>query len=251
MLARGLLAALALALATLLGPTRLQAQHPAGVSGQLSLATLETYPWAWQEGNATPPEGFLPDVVRELERRTGVAVQVHLMPFARLTPELESGRQDCAVFAWNKAAGAFALRGQTVAVHPVGVLPARSVTLGSYADLKGLTVAVLRGLRFAEPFQSDASVRKDEDPDYKTSLNKLALGRVDGVAGSVPTIRAVARSLGMLRQLGEPLVLDTYEIVLQISRNSGRIALARRLDQALADMRADGTLARIESVYYP
>lgn len=224
---------------------------PGGVSrAQVKIATIETPPWAYNDPATGRPEGVFPDVVRELERRTGVAFAMSLIPFPRIAPELESGAQDCAVSVWLESAGQYAVKGEEVASHSIGVVPRRGVPLESYADLRGLILSTLPGLVFGEPFDSDSTIRKVRDPDYLTGVRKAAHGRVDGVAGAVPTILYIAGKEELAAAFDEPFVLARASIVLQFSKVSPHLGQKPRLDQALAGMRREGALEAIRSAHY-
>lgn len=239
-----MLKTLLLTILAVLGP------HAGALAEPLRIASVETVPWAFVDAGSGQPAGVFPDVADELHRRTGLDFDLMLLPFARIVPELRAGRLDCAVMVWSDSAEAYAVRGQVVASHAVGVLPASRLGPRTIQGLAGLSVSALRGLRFPEPFESDPAILKDRDPDYLTALNKLVQGRVDAVAGSIPTIRHVAASAGLDGYLGDPIVLEIMHIVFQFSKRSKHLDRMPRIEEALDAMRADGTLERINRDRY-
>ncbi len=213
---------------------------------ELTVITIEAAPWASLDhsGGAI---GLCPDVVREMARRTGLTITVTLQPFARIGHELESGRQDCTVLVWNPEWERFALKGELVSTHVVGVVPRKGVTIRSYDDLHGLRLSVLRGLSLGEPFDSDAAIIKSFDADYLTGLRKLARSRADGVVGAVPTIRYLAQQDHLEAVLGGNFVMGEVPLLLQCSRKSANLDVMEQLDAAIRAMRIDGTMERMKT----
>lgn len=217
---------------------------------QVRICSLETVPWAFRDRATGALQGVFPEVVRELERRTGTVFAVSLIPYPRIAPEIESGAQDCAITAWYDRAALYAVKGEEVASHEIGIVPAKGFRLESYGDVRGMSVSMLPGLSFGEPFDSDSTVRKISDPDYLTGVRKAARHRVDGVAGAVASILEVARREGLERELGKPLVLSRVIVTLQFSKLSPHLWLKPALDATLSAMARNGSLQAIRDRHY-
>lgn len=213
-------------------------------AADLALTTVDAPPWAGSN-EAGPPSGAFVDLVGELQIRTGHRVTVTLHPFARVVRDLEYGEQDCAILLWDDDRGRVALRGEQVYPMTFGVVARRDVVLSTYEDLVPLAISVTRNLKVDPRFDGDDRLRKDLDKDYRTGLGKLERGRVDAVAGALPTILAQAERYGFAPILGEPLVLSVIPLVLQCSRQSQNVGHMASLDEAIRDMREDGSLARL------
>lgn len=214
----------------------------AAAARELRFITIEAAPWAHQPD---APEGAFPQLVRELERRTGHTIQVSLQTFARVERDLETGEQDCTMLMWNDARSHVVERGESIYPMPFGIVARKGVRLESYEDLGGLTVSVVRGLAIHPRFDGDAALRKDFDKDYGAGVRKMVHGRVDAVAGALPTIAFLAAQQEMGDVLGDRLVLSTVPLALQCSRRSSNLDVMPQLNQAMRDMAADGTLGRI------
>lgn len=238
MLHRGLVAALALTLGATAAPAR-----------ELRFITIEAAPWA---SRVDAPEGAFPDLVREIERRTGHVLSMSLQSFPRVERDLETGQADCTILMWRPERARVVERGETVYHMPFGVVARRGVKLESYEDLAPLTVSVVRGLTIVPRFDADAALRKDYDKDYASGVRKVVHGRLDAVAGALPTILHLARAEGMGDALGDRLVLSTVPLALQCSRRSPNLDAMAELNGALRAMAADGSLGRIlERNHYP
>ncbi|OAN50215.1 hypothetical protein A6A04_02070 [Paramagnetospirillum marisnigri] len=212
----------------------------------LKFITIDVAPWAYAESASTRLSGVFPDVVRELERRTGHRIAMSLHPFARIDRELEAGAQDCTIIVWNDQRARVVRKGELVSDHPIGVIAAKGSRLAGYDDLRGLkSISVLRGLSLGARFDHDPAIAKEFDTDYQTGLRKIAHGRVDAIAGAVPTILYLAAQMGLNQHLGERLSLGSMELVLQCSLKSPHLDLMDQFNRAIRDMRDDGTLERI------
>lgn len=211
----------------------------------LKFITIDVAPWASLDPKTGKPWGVFPAVVEEIARRTGVEITYTLHPFSRIDRELETGGQDCTIIVWNDDRARIVQRGELISDHPMGVIARKGVSLKKYDDLKGLTVSVLRGLSVDPRFDADRTVRRDYDDDYAMGLRKIAHGRIDAIAGAIPTIQFVAKQEGLDAHLGDSLTIVTIPLVLQCARKSPNIDFMPKLNQAIRDMRDDGTLKRI------
>jgi polar amino acid transport system substrate-binding protein len=210
----------------------------------LKFITIDVAPWAWADGPTGRLMGVFPDVVRELERRTGNRIAMSLQPFARINRELEAAAQDCTIIVWIDSNERIVRKGELVSDHPMGVIARPGVTLKTYDDLKPLTIAVLRGAPTDPRFDNDTSLKKDYDTtDYGQGLAKIAHNRVDAVAGAMPTIQFLARQAGI--PLGDQLQLGNIPLLLQCALKSPNLDQMPALNQAIRDMQQDGTMARI------
>ena len=211
----------------------------------LKFITLDVAPWASIDKKTGKPWGAFPAVVEEIARRTDSKITYTLHPFSRIDRELETGGQDCTIIVWTEGRDRIVQRGELVSDHPMGVIARKGVTIKKYEDLKGLTISTLRGLSIDPRFDADATVRRDYDDDYAMGLRKIAHGRIDGIAGAIPTIQFLAKQEGLDANLGESLTMTTIPLVLQCAKRSPNIDFMPKLDQAIRDMRDDGTLKRI------
>lgn len=236
---RGTLTAVALAIAVI---------RP-GAAADIRFITIDAAPWASLDGNGRP-QGVFPALAAELERRTGHRLEIAIRPFPRIDRDLESGDQDCTVILWNDKRGRIVEKGEDVHPMSFGVIGRRGLRMAGYDSLRGLTVSVTRNLAIDPHFDADASLKKEIDKDYRTGLEKMARGRVDAIAGAIPTIRYIARQAGLGDVAGEALQLTTIPLALQCARSSRHLGLMGELDAAIRAMRADGTLPRIMAEHY-
>jgi polar amino acid transport system substrate-binding protein len=227
----------AMVAATLMAPT-------AGAKN-LAFITIDAAPWASRASDEAAPIGLFPDIVAELERRTGHTIRMTLNPFARISRELEAGHQDCTILIWNPDWLRFIEKGETVATHVVGVVLRKGLSVHRYEELHGLKLSVLRGLSVSKAFDADTTIDRDSDTDYLTGLRKIAHGRVDGMVGAIPTIRHLAKQEHLDGTLGDSFVIEEARLVLQCARASANIDALPSLNQAVRHMVSDGTVAAL------
>jgi polar amino acid transport system substrate-binding protein len=213
------------------------------------MITIGVPPWA-SLGEDGVRRGVFPDIIEQFRKRTGHRIQESYLPFARLERELSTGTQDCGIFIWNESRASIVKRGETAYDFTIGVVLRDGVKATDLAGLRPLRLGVLRGLSIAPAFDGDQGLTRETVTDYEEGLRRMARGRLDGVAGMVPTIRHSAATLGLSDHLGGDVVLNSVPLVLQCSLNSTNLDVMEQLNQTLRDMRTDGTLAGIFASNY-
>lgn len=213
-------------------------------AADLRMITIEAAPWASIDASQTPAGAF-PDIMKEIERRTGHRIAIAVHPFARIDRELETGAHDCTIILWNDARSRIVERGEDVYMMTFGVMAAKGTKLASYDDLYPLTISVVRNLAIEPRFDSDPGLRKDADKNYALGLQKIAHRRIDAIAGAIPTILYQAKIDGLTELLGEALVMTRIPLALQCSKRSPNAGIITELNQVIRQMRTDGTLGRI------
>lgn len=217
-------------------------------AAELRMITLDAVPWATIDASGRPVGAF-PDLVAEIGRRSGLSITITIQPFPRIERDLETGEQDCTVVLWSDSRARIVERGEPVYMMTFGAIARKGVPLASYEDLHGKTVSVFRNLAIEPRFDNDPLIRRSYDKDYETGLRKIAHNRLDAIAGAIPTILYQAKKDGLTRFLGDQIVMTQIPLTLQCSKASPNLGLMPRVDDAIRQMRADGTLARILSAY--
>ncbi|MDO3384425.1 transporter substrate-binding domain-containing protein [Gilvimarinus sp. SDUM040013] len=215
-------------------------------AGALKFISIDVEPWA-SNVNGEMKGAFI-EMVRGITERTELDIAITLTPFARVDRELETGGHDCTILIPRSEE--IVKPGELVAFHEIGLLGRPGVVLDHYSDLSDLTVSVLRGSSITEQFDSDDTLDKVYDTDYLIALRKLERGRVDAIAGAIPTIRYLADNNGLSAAIGEELVLGDVPLVFQCSRQSKNLHAMKKINHAIRQMKEDGTIERIRQQYY-
>jgi len=211
----------------------------------LRFITLEVAPWAYREKPGSHYVGIFPEIVEELEQRAGHDIKITLTPYARINRELEMGRQDCTMLIKEPERDKTIILGELIFNHPMGVIASKNISLTQYNDLYGIRISVLRSLFITDQFNNDNKLSKEFDTDYVIGLRKIQHGRVDAIAGAIPTIQYLVNNNDMGDFLGEPLELSSEPIYLQCSRQSKKLQYIDDINNAIRAIKQDGTLERI------
>ena len=214
---------------------------------EIRFITIETAPWAWKENNRV--QGVCPDVLAELQRRSGHNLSLVVQPLARVRKQLRHGDKDCTMLAWIQGIADIVERGAVVTQVSVGAVMNVANPVRTYADLQGKTLSVLRGLPIDEMFDQDPLIIKQYDTDYRIGVRKAAFQRVAGVVGVMTTIRFVARKLGAADQLGGQWVMTKVPVGIQCAKASPKLHLMPELSQQVMLMLEDGSIEAIKARY--
>jgi polar amino acid transport system substrate-binding protein len=221
---------------------------------ELKADLIQLDPWAMENPDRASKDkvvGIMPDLVKEMERRSGIAVQPQLTPYARVEKSLEEGTCDFALLAWADDRARYANKGTELLPVEFGVRAVKAASLKSYDDLKSLNVSVTRGLKVEPRFDTDPALKKELDLDYTTGIKKAVAGRVQGVAGSISAINKILRESKSADAFGDTLVLRTTPIAVHYSKKSAQPGAQAKVNEAFAAMVADGTVKKIVSKWMP
>lgn len=194
-------------------------------------------------------QGFEVDLMNALAERTGDTVEFSTMSFSGLIGALESGRIDtvanqititpdrAAKFAFSQP---YVYDGAQVVVKK-----GRETEITGVDSLRGRTVAVNLGSNFEQllrelPFADDIDIRT-----YESNIEQdTALGRVDAfVMDRVSSAQVIKQSPLPLALAGP--AFSEIQNALPFRNDAEGQALRDRLDAALTELKADGTLKAI------
>ena len=194
-------------------------------------------------------QGFEVDLMNALAQRTGDTVAFSTMSFSGLIGALESGRIDtianqititpdrAAKFAFSQP---YVYDGAQVVVKK-----GNETEITGVESLRGRTVAVNLGSNFEQllrelPFADEIDIRT-----YESNVAQdTALGRVDAfVMDRVSSAQVIKESPLPLALAGPPF--SEIQNALPFRNDADGQALRDRLDAALTEMKADGTLKAV------
>lgn len=213
---------------------------------EIRVITFDIAPWAYRSAN-NEYFGVFPDLMREVEKRTGHRIIISLAPIVqrRIYRELESGRQDCAMTVAGEPRKTIKVVGDPVFDLPVGVIARKGVTLKSDEDLKDLSISILNLLSKNNKFMSAPDLHTVSSPDYISGLRKILHGRVDAIAGAIPTILYIAKANDMSGLLGEPFIMNIEPVVWQCSIDSYNLINMDEVNQEIKNIKQDKVLKKI------
>jgi polar amino acid transport system substrate-binding protein len=209
-------------------------------------------PVSWTEQGEL--RGLAPQVVRQLFGELGHEVRVEpLGNWKRCLLEVQEGRIDivAAAYRTRERDRHFVFSSQPLIVDAIVLFVRRDRTFpfSRWEDLEGRTVGLLLGDSFGERFDrfAEARLKVERVSRSEQNVRKLVLGRIDFMPIGLGTWRLQERSLGYgdeIVQLPTPLSSEHYYIA--VRRGSALAAQLGHIDRRLREMRADGSLQRLE-----
>lgn len=214
---------------------------------KLSFITIDVAPWAYLN-KAGDMEGAFIELIDEIGKRIDRKISITITPFARVDRELETGSHDCTILVPRPEK--LVVKGDVISFHAMGVIPRKGIEITTYEDIQALQLSVIRGATMTPRFDEDTKIYKEYDTDYLIGLRKIARGRLDGIVGAIPTLLYLAKQEGVDDQLGTPFALTEIPLLFQCSKNSPNLDIMPLVNKAIADMKAEGVIERIQSRYY-
>ncbi len=188
------------------------------------------------------------DLVTALVRQAGADPQFEAMSWNRVREKLDHGQIDAAFqfiglperFEKYHMIGPYRT-GRTV----FAVQRNMAVSFERYDDLQRYVIGVVKGFNYGVPFDTDASLRKDNTAgDNRQLLRMLAAGRVTLAIGDERTLGHVIRQERLQDQITFlPRAFNEIERYIAVPRN--RPQIAARLETALAALQVTGELNAI------
>jgi len=213
--------------------------------GKLLMGSDTTYPPFESIGDDGEPEGFDVDIAMELADRLGLELEVVTTAWEGIIPGLKTDKYDIIMSAMTITderlaeidfSDPYIDSNQSIAVKK------GTTDITSEEDLAGKVVGVqvdTTGQFTAEEIPGIAEIRK-----YDTILlafQELELGRIDAIMNDYP----VNAYLSKIRGQTEVVATVTTDEQYGIGIKKGNDALLDAVNEALADMMADGTYDEI------
>lgn len=198
----------------------------------------------------TNPRGIYYDIANLIAEVAGYQSNNYFYPYARIVSELKSGQTDLTImFKYEE------LEGHVEFIAPLPTLKTvvvglEGTNLNSIEDLKGKTLAYLRGAKFSDVIDDDPDINKQVTNDFIQGAEMLAFGRVDAIIGPLePILSAAAEFENRNIALGEPLVVSERTPWIQISKKSTDRLHAEELKAIILDMASRGEFEAIRKRY--
>ncbi|GGB52374.1 amino acid ABC transporter substrate-binding protein [Oceanisphaera marina] len=225
--------------ATLLTPAMAADTVKVGMSGRY-------YPFTFVQQDQL--QGFEVDVWNEIGERLDKEVEFVTTSFSGLFGMLETGRIDTIanqITITPERLEKYNFSTPYVYDGAQIVVRKGNDSIQGLDDLKGKKVAVNLGSNFEQLMRKQDTNNEINIITYETNLEQdVALGRTDAFVMDRVGSAQLIKEAGLPLQLaGKPF--DTMENAFPFLKTPEQEALLSEVDQALADMRADGTLAKI------
>jgi len=213
--------------------------------GALVMATdAAFFPYEYVEDGEVV--GLDVDMAREMGRRMGVAVRVENMEFDSVIAAVQAGKVDFAASGITVSADREKQVNFTrpYAVAQQVVLVSVGSALQRPQDLQGVRVGVQSGTT-GDLYVKEHFGEPERYSNGPMAVAALKAGKVDAVVlDDLPAKEHAARNPG-LQVLAEPLTREAYAVAV----GKDKPELLARMNEALAAMEQDGTLARLAADY--
>lgn len=201
--------------------------------------------------------GLAPQVVRQLIGELGYEVRLlALGNWKRCLLEVRQGRVDIVVAAYRtrEREAWMAFSDEALVADPILLFAHRDkpIRFRQWDELRGLTVGLLLGDSFGERFDRFAERHLNIEwvSGGEQNFIKLAQGRIEFMPVGLYTWTLQNQRYGydqvIVRQPGE-LVTEHYHI--GVRRDPALLALLPQIDRRLRELRADGSLQRLDQHY--
>jgi len=235
-----------------LGTRAATAQDP------IVVVSPESHPYAYREGDIT--RGVLHDLVTEAFRRANRPIEIRFFPWARCMEEVRKGRAD-AMFVMYKTPERerdFAFPHESLTDLRERIFVRRNANfelLDDFSNFTGRRIGILNytvhGPRLSQAIARHRIAALESVSSYEAMVDMLSSGHLDLLIGVDDAIIDAVMSRGLQDRIREidPAV-DTIPAYMVFARRPDLVAVSRDYDQALHEMKADGTYDRI-AVAYP
>jgi ABC-type amino acid transport substrate-binding protein len=221
--------------------------HPASAAEPLSFGVLAAPPYGLERADKTV-SGSNHDIGELIAAKVGLTFEFRLEPLARLINDIKVGKLDLMIMIPSEETKQQFGLAEIMPSNTV-VLTKAGSAIAQYADLKGKTVAVLRGANYDPRFASDDDIKKYEVDSYAIGLRMTKGGRVDGMIGPDFGLYYQIMLEGMKRgEFGTPLILNTRTLYL-LGSKSVAPELAEKLKAAVEELRSSGAITAAAAKY--
>jgi ABC-type amino acid transport substrate-binding protein len=229
------------------GGSELQAVKDAGV---LKVGTEGTYsPFSFHDPKTNALTGYDVEVAKAVADKLGVKVEYVETPWDAIFAGLTSKRFDAVVNQVTKnpeRAGLYGLSSTYTWSEGVVATRADDTSITSHAALKGKKSAQSLTSNWTK-VAKDAGAEVESVEGFTQAITLLKQSRVDATVNDSLAVLDYLKSTG---DQGVKIAAKTGDVSEQVVATRKDSDLVAAIDKALADLKADGTLAKISQKYF-
>jgi polar amino acid transport system substrate-binding protein len=214
----------------------------------IQVRTISVAPYGIDTGEEL--KGIYYEFVESLALESGYAAEHYIFPYARIIHELKFGITDITImFKYAEL--------KEYVDYLVPLPPIKNVVVGlknkkftSIKQLKGKTIAYLRGAKFSVQIDEDDEIVKYYTRDFRNGIEMLAAGRVDAVIGPYEALVYAAKLTNQKDDLlGSPFVVSERTPWLQMSKKSKYKTKSNKISLAFKNMIKNNYYAILREKY--
>jgi len=220
----------------------------------MTVGTAEWRPWQIMENGHL--SGITPKILREISKRTGLAMEIQWLPQKRLMIAFETGTIDMEPTVnpvWRECHRDISVYTQPFYVTGDVFLVRRESGIrgSSVKEFYGMKLGCGLGYYYPEGFQEafeNGDIHREDNPVAEKNLVKLSLKRIDGIIVDKVQVRYIMKRVGLNPDdFATAYAFKPSELSMRLHKN--RKDLLPVINAALAGMLADGTIDRIVDSY--
>lgn len=200
-------------------------------------------------------QGFDPEVMREIDKRLdGYTIDIQTLPWDAMFVAIDSGKGDMIcnqVAITEERQEKYTMTDPYFLASPSIIVAKGTEGIESLEDLHGKTVWAQVGdsyTVFLEKYNKEhgdpIKLHYVENQMLADAMMDLQIGKFDAIVNDPVMANTVIEEKNLdCKVVGEPVFTEAIGIVLQ--KNEKGEELAKKINAIIADMKADGTLARL------
>jgi signal transduction histidine kinase len=197
------------------------------------------------------PKGVVVDILRALEQRIGMPIDLRLMDWSKAQELIAQGQAIglCQMSITEARKKSYDFSDPVITLHFSIFTRNNKKSLSDISELRGLLVGVTPGGLPHSLLESDHQINFVDVDDYEQGFQMLKDGKIDAVFGDHWVGSYVLAEKGIMNiQTNDDVVA---KLPSAIALKKGNAALLGVINQGLAALKEDGTLARIYSAWQP
>ncbi len=218
----------------------------------LKMHVIQASPVGFTDENGDPT-GYHWDYLSEIEKRSGVSMELFLAPYTRIWKSLKNGDHDGGIVYRSADRDAIVEYVAPIAERENIVIPKKGISLKSYEDLYQLkTIGTMQDLRLGDRFDADERIRAKLQfaYDYETLVKMLLQDRYEAVAGNSVALAYLLDKHDAVDAVALPGIGVGKRVEwLQFSKKSPHLDKIPALKKAIESLKAEGFFRQVLTKY--
>lgn len=212
----------------------------------LTINIIKSVPFGYL-GSDGKPSGTHWDYVQAIAKKTGIEMDIALVPRARLIQNLRDGSCDAAILFRSSCREHIVTYVAPLRKIRMVAINRKGLLLLDYEDLyTSRSIGLLQGTAINERFDIDGRLKKETKTSYEQMVRMLKNNRLDTIVGNVIALRHAIAQCDAGDGVTLPgLTLCTKEQWFQFSKKSNHLDKAGRIQKAVAALKAEGVFDTI------
>lgn len=237
--------------------TNANSDSNAALATQLTVAVIPDYPpFSFDEKGE--PKGICIDILNEVSLRTGIDIAYKMTPFNRALENVKEGVTDAMtpIYRTPEREAFLSFTSESLVPDSNSFFVRSDANIqfdGNFSALKAYTIGLVFNNSFGSAFDtavSNGTLKTEGASNIDGIIKKLIGKRQDIIIGGTYPVLYISKTLGVSDQIKAltPPVSNEF-IVLCFTKKTDHTATAKRINDALKEMKADGTIDQIISTY--